>query len=488
MSATTQEPAVRVAVAADRSAAELVIAAGMDRAMMTPDVAAALLEQAGVEVTAPVRQAVAALLSEPSEPGREARGVVARARPPVHGRDGRVEWLVDSQSQAPTDAGDDGAEGSYYGVSAFTMVEPGQTLGKLHPPTAGEDGRDVTGKPLAAKQGKESRCKLDETILCDASGNLIAQAQGVLTRTDSAAFIRKVLEVPDYVDFSTGNIDFQGDVLVGKGVRDLFVVKAAGDVEVAGLIEAATIVAGHDLNARGGFAGRERGEARTGGDLRAKYLDNIRGEITGVMEVDREVINCDLVVHGSVESPHCAVIGGRLVVAGPLVVGHLGSGADVATEVVVGSVPRLEPLYERLRGFVENISRRREALGSQHQQLAALTGKRRATAADKERLTELTFELSNADAMLAKAQPAMANLSGRIEAQRTVDARIECKLHSGVVFILGHNRYHVDTAVKGPVRIVRDDSGVLAFERGDGGGGLLVQIGHVDHDDTDTGT
>ncbi len=57
------------------------------------------------------------------------------------------------------------------------------------------------------------------------------------------------------MDFSTGNIDFEGDVRVLKGIRDIFEVRATGNIEVGGLIEASTIDAGGSVFAKGGMAG-----------------------------------------------------------------------------------------------------------------------------------------------------------------------------------------------------------------------------------------
>ena len=474
MSATARESGIRVATAADRSVAELVIPPGLNRSMLTPHVCEALLQQAGVEVTEDVRRALSELLSSELPPHQEVKAVVARSVPPVHGKDGYIEWLVESPAEQLDEP--EQAKESYYDISAFVMVEAGQVIGKIHPPTLGEDGRDVTGKTLAARDGKECKLKFDETILCDAAGQLVAQEEGVLSRKDDNASICKVLEVADYVDFSTGNIDFDGDVIVSKGVRDLFIVKATGNVEVAGLIEAATIITGHDLVARGGFAGRERGTAQCGSNFTAKYLDNIQGEVAQDLSVDREIINCELTIHGNVDASHGAIIGGRIVVTGTLHVGLLGSPASVPTEIVVGSVPRLEPLCDRLQSFVDKITSRRDELVEEQDEINKRIASRRATTVDKERQTEVMFEISNADQLLIKARPTLENLIARIDAQRTVDVSIERKLFPGVILTVGTRSFQINTEMKGPLRINKDDQGALTFIRVDGSSGLLVQI------------
>jgi uncharacterized protein (DUF342 family) len=481
MPATAREPAIRVAVAADKSSAELLIPPGLDRRMVTAEVCEALLRQAGVEITAAVESAVRTLVDTDEQTLRPGKYVVARATQPIHGVDGYVEWTAVPEAPPPCPTSPDGepATRSYYDLSAFVIVRPGEVIGTWHRPTAGEDGRDVTGKTLTARTGKEFQLTLDESIMLDATGKLIAQDEGVLVRDDHQASIRRVLEVPEYVDFSTGNIDFKGDVIVGKGVRDLFTVKATGNIEVKGLIEAATILCDGDLFARGGFAGRERGTARCGG-VQAKYLDNIQGEVLRDLAVEREIINCDITVHGNLAAPHGAIIGGRMVITGTIQVGMLGSGAGVATELVVGSVPRLEGVCRRLREFVNKLEDKHKLLLSDQEHLTRLLGKRPPTPTDKERQTELIFEIANVQTLLNKARPTLERLEQRIAEQRTVDVTVERKLHPGVVIAVGGERYHIASELKGPVRIRRDRSGTISYSRGEQPAGPLVQIADVE--------
>ena len=149
--------------------------------------------------------------------------------------------------------------------SACAMVKLGQNAARIVEPTIDTDSRDVRGRTLTASDGNPTEIKHDETINRNAEGILIALEEGVLIRTADNVFVHKVIVFDQYVDFSTGNIEFTGDVIVRKGVRDCFVIQAGGKVEVGGLIEAATIDCGGDPIARGGFAGREVGTAMVGG-------------------------------------------------------------------------------------------------------------------------------------------------------------------------------------------------------------------------------
>lgn len=469
---------LRVSLASDRSSASLTVPGRPDPKVVPEEAGEAMLREAGVEINAEVREAVASLFRRAGESDKPVTGEVARAIPPAHGTDGYVEWTVDREhddSQQDKPAGPDDAI-DYRQVSAFVMVQPSQVLGQVHAHTDGEDGRDVTGKSLPAKAGKPCQLETDESIHIDASGAIFAQDEGVLWREGHKACIRRLLEVPGYVDYSTGNIDFNGDVAVQQGVRDRFVVKAVGDIQVRGLIEAAVIETGQDLHAQGGFAGRERGNARVGRDLVAKYLDNVQGQIFGDLRVDREIINCELTVHGGVASPTGSIIGGRVRVTGALHVACIGSGGGVATEIRVGSVPRLEQPLHRLvamsHQLVENEEKYRE-----EQRLLAMT--RRPSAEEKERQCELMFELGEMQTALNKTRVASDALAQRIAAKRVVDVRVDRKLFHGVRICMGDVVYRITDEVKGPLRVELANGNELRYRIGEGSPKPLGEIADI---------
>jgi len=307
-----------VVIASDKLSAQLVIPPACDRAMLNVQLLTDLIRGRGVEVTDFTTQAVNKLTSSEIPEDQTITIDIAHAQPPVHGVDGYIEWLVGDDAQDNTDAEDAAEEDafgnespdnnpeedkqnvSHYDRSAFVMVEAGDIVANIHRPVTGEDGRDITGNTISAKTGKEVHVKVDESLMLKANCTLVAQQDGVLMREPGKAQIKQRIEIPGYVDFSTGNVDFDGDIVIGKGVRDCFTVCAKGSVEVMGLVEAATIKTGKDLVATGGFAGRERGYAHIGRDLKGKYLDNVQGEVKNDLCIDREVINCELSIDGAI--------------------------------------------------------------------------------------------------------------------------------------------------------------------------------------------
>lgn len=478
---------VRLLVAKDGSSADLLIPAEANPQETTYEWCLQMLHEASVVVTSAVTDRVRAVLDAYS-PGTEVRECVATGTPVQHGADGYIEWFEGYAPQAAkpgasdeaTDDGDSGEEQAvcFYSQSAFIMVKAGEHIGRVVPPTDGTDGTDVRGVNIAARAGKPVKVRCDESVGMSGDGTMTAQVDGVLSRSREKIAVRQYLEIPSYVDFSTGNVDFEGDVKVLKGVRDIFEVKATGNIEIGALIEASTIDAGGSVFARGGMAGRERGVCRANGDLAIRYLDSTDVTVGGTLRFEREMINCTATVRGGIESPGGAIIGGDVTVVGKVVVAALGSNSQVPTKLNIGGVPTLESKLEMLEKLIEALDTKQEKM---EKELKKLTAPGRILNNDeRERQTELSFELHSVDAQRTKCRGSHRELAERIKSVRTVDVSIEKMLYAGVRIAVGTQVFRINKDVKGPLRILLDRRGELVYRVGAHGQNMpLRQIAEI---------
>lgn len=478
---------VRLLVAKDGSSADLLIPAEANPEETTYEWCLQILHEASVVVTSAVTDRVRAVLAG-YEPGQEVREKVATGTPVQHGDDGYIEWFEGFEPDAGTpDDEDDGREEEasdeqqavcFYSRSAFIMVEAGEHIGRIVPPTDGTDGTDVRGQVIAARAGKPMKVRLDESIGLSGDGTMTAQVDGVLSRSREKIAVRQYLEIPGHVDFSTGNVDFEGDVKVLKGIRDIFEVKATGNVEVGALIEASTIDAGGSVFARGGMAGRERGVCRAVGDLTIRYLDSTEVTVGGTLRFEREMINCTTVVRGGIESPGGAIIGGQTTVVGKVVVAAVGSNSQVPTLLNIGGVPTLESKLAMLEKLIDALDAKQEKMDKELKKLTAPG--RILTNDERERQTELSFELHSVDAQRTKCRASHRELAERIRSVRTVDVSIEKMLYAGVRIAIGAQVFRINKDVKGPLRILLDRRGELVYRVGAHGQNMpLRQIAEI---------
>ncbi len=486
MATKSEQAAIDVIISSDRQEAEILIPAEFPREMLSVHVCLAALRDEGVETGAEVSQSIEKLLEENRDTSKPIRGVVARAAPPVPGVDGYIEWVVDQQQEPAEEQKDESDTPApqvkhrvcYYSKSAFTMVKQGQVIAIVHQPEPGQDGRDVTGKTITCRSAKAVDCKFDESFREMGQGKVAAAIDGVLYRRDGKAEIRNVIEVTDNVDFSTGNIDFDGDVIVHRAVKDNFIIRSGSNIEVRGLVEDATLEAKGNITTSGGFAGRERGHAKAGQDFNSRYLDNVESKVEGVLRVDREVINCETTVRGSVDSPHAAIIGGILQVTGQCHVSTLGSNAGVATTVILGAVPWLEGPYLELIDLTEKLEGHVKYLQEDLDRIMKMSATRRLAPVDAERQTEISFQLEPARQQLKKASETRQALEKRIEQYRIVALIVERCLHQNVRLVLDGQSYRIRDDMKGPLKIERTN-GQLVYRIGEAKPESLASIADV---------
>jgi uncharacterized protein (DUF342 family) len=145
-----------------------------------------------------------------------------------------------------------------------------------------------------------------------------------------------VYEVAGDLDYSVGNIDFPGDVIVRGDVRSGFAITATGSIVVQGLVESATITAGQDLTVMG-VVGERWSVFTVQGDLTAQYLHTTEAHVGGSVVVAREVMNCRIDAERLTMAATGRLVGGTVTVRAGIDAGAIGAANGTLTEVTVSS-------------------------------------------------------------------------------------------------------------------------------------------------------
>jgi len=466
---------IKVKIAADGSQAILVAPPGLDAALLKPENLIFQVKAAGVLIDQDVERNVAAFAAAYGSGNSERSDIIARSLPAVHGEDGRVEWQqgFDPRPQhAPASA----ERTDHYQGQHYVPVKTGDTVGMAHGPTGGTDGRDVRSGVLKARSGKPIAIKFHPMLTIDSGGRIIAQADGVLVLKDKELSVTQSLEVPGHVDFSTGNIDFPGSVTIAGGVGSGFKVTAGGDLHIGGLIEVAEIRCGGDLIARGGMAGNGRGRLRVTRNVQVVYLEKVVGALNGDLIVEREITDCKLVVGRDLRCPNGTILGGEITVTGALMVKAIGSESYTPTVIALGDVPLLQGAHVKVAKTIEQIN---TMLGQFAEQARLIKLNPRPSPADKERLTEISYEASQQNQELAKWATKLSEIETAVRTQRKLDVSVAKMIHPGVKFYIGECVVLFKTAAKGPLWICWDEQRHLMYKTSSGAARPLSEIAQV---------
>lgn len=293
------------------------------------------------------------------------RYTLAKALLPVHGQNAVIRMIP--RPEAKPEINDDGSV-DYYNISLMQPIAEGDWLGEKEPATTGSDGMDITGKTLRGNDGSDMPFSYDKESVAEIVEDdlvvLRSLRDGMLHFQGDQVFILSHHYYDD-IDFSTGNIYFDGSVTVRGTVQDGFMVRASGDISILGDmgIGAVSLIesTGGSIFIKGGVAGLLKAEVRAAHNIYTKFvLDSTLecGEKINIGFFSRNAILRAEEI--TVESSRGRIQGGK-VFAGILVTANqIGSEMEARTELTISGFDR-EQLSERfLSSTAERDECRRE--------------------------------------------------------------------------------------------------------------------------------
>lgn len=369
---------------------------------------------------------------------------VAEGQPVVDGEPGRLEYAFRAGMADLKPVIREDGTADFRNLGLITTVQAGQELARRHPPVPGRDGLTVKGRVVKARPGADKRLRVGEGAVLSEDGNVAYAARTGNPALDGTSIIvRQEFMVPGSVSLATGNIVFDGDLVIHGSVDLQMEVRATGHVSIGGNVEGATIVAGGSVTVRGGV--RHQSTIQAGGEVVAKFVESSFVRCGGSLGVQEDLI------HSRVEAQGAVVVGGG-VIGGEVQLGERlearSLGARLGTPTAITAV--VPPAgAEELRAI--------EAERAEIQQkLALITPKvREAQEAlrnparaqiDLEvfrRVLELSASLNEQDAALAERAAAVAELPPRVRPRLVLREG----LHPGVKVQIGQAFMRTDDLV-----------------------------------------
>ncbi|SDY39344.1 FapA family protein [Lachnobacterium bovis] len=263
--------------------------------------------------------------------------LIAEGEEAVDGIDGYFEYNFNTDlNRRPTIRPDGSVD--YWSIHLVEIVEEGQVVAMYHEPIQGSNGMSVKGKLRKAKRGRPLP-PLKGKGFNRSEDNLVytSQMDGKIDMKNGRINIVPVYEVYGNADLSTGNIDFNGDVIVHGNVTTGVSIKAQGSVTVDGVVEASSIEANTDIVLRGGVLGKKRGKVMAKGCIYAKFFEYVNVEACGFIEAD-SFLDCNVYCEDEIKlnGKKGSIIGGRIEAIKGITANCLGNDSYKKTAVQVG--------------------------------------------------------------------------------------------------------------------------------------------------------
>ncbi len=317
--------------------------------------------------------------------------------------------------------------------SPFIVVQRGEELAFLCETVSGRDGHTVTGARIRRQTQAPEPLEPGRNTVREGDRVVAACSGRFVTGTD-AFWVEDTLEITGDVDYTTGHINFPGNVLITGIVKDRFRVWVGGDLECHGALDAFEVFCKGALTARGGIIGRGHGLVRVVGAVTAHFIENCAVESKSDVEVSGSVLKSRVYCLGALRTGERGrIVGSELRCGAGLQCSRLGNEAHTATTVACGvdfvaerQMERLKARREQLIATLDELERRLEI---------ARTAKR-----ERER--------EHAVGLLKELEARLQALSVRLLRNPGAEVAVDSRVYPGVTITIGTAVFTVDEPLK----------------------------------------
>lgn len=372
---------VDITIEADKRSAYMVIhAAKYGGEFVTPEDIEDEIEASGVvfglEDMERIQKAVKVI-------GCDHRITIANWKPPIDGENGYVEYLFNPDKVAkPTE--DEHGDVDFKDLGLVTNIFRGTRIATVHEPTPGEEGYNVLGEIVEQKPGSPANVTLGNGTELSPDGHyIVAAVDGNLVFQNGSFVVNEDLNISGDVGFSTGNIDFIGNVIIGGNVFEGFKVTSKKSVTIRGAATSAEIIAGGDVTIRLGCL---QSRVDCNGSFKADFCENSRIKGRGDVQAN-SFVGCEVFTEGKIIATGKGIIsGGSYTAMENIEASVIGSNSYIKTDITVGSnavltaergkavvrADKLEAAVEQLTKVIEILTEKQkqgEALSPKHEQM-----------------------------------------------------------------------------------------------------------------------
>jgi uncharacterized protein (DUF342 family) len=359
--------------------------------------------------------------------------VVAKGRLAMDGKNATIEYFFNTEKKrTPFALSEDGSV-DFREIGIIQTVKAGDILARKVATNKGVPGMTVTGQSLPAIDGKDIVLYKGKNILLNKDETeLTAAVKGQIVWDGSRIDVDPVCKIKGDVCFETGNIYFNGSLLIDGNIREGFVVKADDDIEIKGSVEKAYVESLEgSITVHGGIVGVGQDSIRAQKKITAKFVQNASLCARG------DVIVTEFILHSLVDSGGSvlvtrgkkgAIIGGKIRATKEVCAKTIGNVAETVTIIQVGIDPETR---EEMNSIVHDIQNAQDELKKAIMDVNSLR-------AMKERFGSLSPEKEEAYQLARSMQIAMTSEIKYLK-QRSENLQKEIEyLKGGKIAVMEH--------------------------------------------------
>ncbi len=270
---------------------------------------------------------------------------IATGVEPENGVDGYIEWVALQKVKSNSLVENESGRVDFYSLNQIANIKKGELIAQKYPSSKGKPGITITGKSIPAINGKEAILKPGKnTLLNEEKNKLYAAIDGQVSITDKDKInVFPVYEVQGDLDFSIGNIDFVGTVVVRGNVPDGFKIHANGDINIYGNVEGAELVADGSIFIQRGIIGHNKSYIKAKKNFKTSFILDGDVHVHDTIEVSQSIMHSYVTAGNKIvcKGSKGMIVGGKLQAGKKVEAITIGNELATATTIEVGINPEL---------------------------------------------------------------------------------------------------------------------------------------------------
>lgn len=295
------------------------------------------------------------------------KALIAKGIAPVYGKDASIEWKLKLKENAAFKIpGTDRVD--FKRTNLSESVQAKQALAIKTFAEAGTDGKSVLGEPVSSFGKDIDLPRGRNTSLSEDASTLYSDISGSAFIENDLIHVDKIYHVKGNVSYATGNIKFDGPVVIEGDVLSGFWVEARDSIYIGGNVEAAKVYSHQgDVTVNFGVLGKGRAKILAGGNLKCGFLQDAVVGVRKDVIVQRYVINSDVTAGGvvNVSQNEGIIRGGSITAEKGIIAKEIGSSRGAPTDLHIRSQGENES-----QNSLWKLSRKRSELTIRHSSLS----------------------------------------------------------------------------------------------------------------------
>ena len=374
--------------------------------------------------------------------------VIAKGSNPEEGKNGWVEYLINTNKSSKPKVGENGRV-DFYNLNTIPSVAENQKLAIVHPPILGKAGVDIYGRVTPPKPVKNSENPMGTNTYFDpAHANiLLAKIGGYITKTNGKLNISDEYNVRGNIDFRTGNIISEGAVNINGDVKSGFKLHLDKSIIINGFVNDADIKSKGTISITGGFGGSGKGKIDAGGDVSVRFVRNQTIRSAADIIIAREAVDANLYAKGNVKTLNgqTIIIGGNTVAEKDVEVHTLGNEYGVKTKVQVGL--DLE-LLEKSYAISLELKELKSKVIEEETRLKKYSSFKNLTKSAKQKLNELILEYKSLKNKYSELENKKEEILKILKAPSKSKVKVSGIVYPDVEIIINNTKYKVTEQIR----------------------------------------